>query len=128
MWFFFDWLLELLIVGFHRLRLDFKKRRSRHWPTTTGTVQPCSLVRGFGLWAPDLYRCVLGYAFRANESRYAGFFVVEAQDEETAQTLQKQAKGTSVTVRYNPLDPDVSLLDDERILGRRITQNPHWIP
>lgn len=126
MFFLFDWLLELLILGFHELRLEFKKRRSRHWPTTTGTVQPCSVVRGFGSWNPDLYRCVLGYAFRANESRYAGFFVIEAKNEETAQMLQKQGREVSVTVRYNPLNPDVSILDDVQILGRRIIQNPHW--
>jgi hypothetical protein len=84
--------------------------------------------KGYGFWAPNIYRSVLGYAFRANESRYAGFFALEAEDEETAQLLQKKANGTRVKVRYNPENPDVSLLEDERIFGRKMTQNPHWLP
>jgi hypothetical protein len=123
----FDW-PELLIVVFQNLRLSFKRRQSRGWPAAFGTVQCCCVQKGYGFWAPNIYRSVLGYAFRANESRYAGFFALEAEDEETAQLLQKKANGTRVKVRYNPENPDVSLLEDERIFGRKMTQNPHWLP
>jgi hypothetical protein len=33
-----------------------------------------------------------------------------------------------VTVRYDAEKPDVSILEERRILGRRITQNAHWLP
>jgi hypothetical protein len=51
-----------------------------------------------------------------------------ADREEDALAMQKQMTGTGVTVRYDPGNPDVSILEDRRILGRRLTQNPHWLP
>ena len=61
-------------------------------------------------------------------SGYAGFFAVEADREEDARAMQKQMTGTGITVRYDPEIPDVSIWEDRRILGRRLTQNPHWLP
>jgi hypothetical protein len=34
----------------------------------------------------------------------------------------------AVTVRYDPENPDVSILEERWILGRRLMQNPHWLP
>jgi len=42
--------------------------------------------------------------------------------------MQKQMSGTGVTVRYDPENPDISILEDRQILGRRVTQSPHWLP
>jgi hypothetical protein len=47
----------------------------------------------------------------------AGSFGLEAVDEEEAHALQKEASGDGVTVRYNPENPDVSILEDRQILG-----------
>jgi hypothetical protein len=121
-------ILELLVAGLQSLRFSFRRRRSRSWPVTSGTVQSCSVEKGKGFWALGRYRSVFGYAFRAKESRYAGFFALDADDEETAEILQKQAEGTGVTVRYDSENPDVSLLEDEWIFGRKVIQNPHWLP
>jgi hypothetical protein len=41
--------------------------------------------------------------------------------------LIKQGTGTGVTVRYDRENPDVSILEDGAILGRRVTQNLHWV-
>jgi hypothetical protein len=57
-------------------------------------------------------RCRRGYGLR-----YAGFFAVEADREGDALPMQKQMTGTGVTVRYDPENPDVSILEDRRILG-----------
>jgi len=83
---------------------------------------------GMGSWLPGNFRSIFGYVFPANGSRYAGFFAVEANTEDEAGALQKEATGTGVTVRYDPENPDVSILEDGTILGRRLTQNPHWLP
>jgi hypothetical protein len=124
----FDW-PELLILGIQSLRLYFRKRQSRNWPIASGTVQPGKVVRGHGFWAPDSYRSILGYTFSANGSpRYSGLFALRAEHEDTAHMLQKQAASTKVKVRYNPENPDISVLEDDQILGRKITQNPHWLP
>jgi hypothetical protein len=91
-------------------------------------VQGFRVEKGYGFWAPNQYRSVFGYAFKARESRFAGFFTLGAEDEESAHMLQKKAVGATVTVRYNPENPDGSLIEEERISGRQITQNPHWLP
>ena len=125
-------LIELLVVGIQDLRLRFREWQSRNWPTAPGTIQRCTVRRGYRGVACFLssyrYRSVFGYSFRANESRYAGFFVLGAEDEGAADSLQKQAEGLNVTVRYNPENPDVSLLVDDEVQGRKISQNPHWFP
>jgi hypothetical protein len=122
-----DW-PELLILAVQSLRLAWRRGRSRSWPTAPGTVQPAGVNRGWGFWAPAQYRSIFAYAFAANGSRYAGFFALEADREEDALAMQKQMTGTGVTVRYHPENPDVSILEDRQILGRRLTQNPHWVP
>ena len=42
--------------------------------------------------------------------------------------MQKQMSGMGVTVRYDAGNLDVSILEDRRILGWRLTQNLHWLP
>ena len=125
--FLFDW-PEFLIWAFQNLRLRFRRDQSLKWPETIGTVQPFQVKKGYGFWAPNCYRSILGYAYKANESRYASFFVLQAPDKEAAELLQKKAEGAKVTVRYNPANPDVSLVRDELLFGLKIDQNPHWLP
>ena len=118
-----------MILAVQSLRLQFRKRQSRSWPSASGTVQRYAVEKGYDFWAPDTYRSILSYTFSANGSpRYAGLFAVRVEDEDTAKLLQKQAEGANVTVRYNPKNPDISLLEEEQILGHRITQNAHWLP
>jgi hypothetical protein len=122
-----EFLLEWLTIRIQAFRLSRVRKQSGDWPTALGTIKPSQVLRATGFLAPDAYRCVLGYAFRANDSRYAGFFVIWAQDEENAQRLQKAAAEMKIRIRFNPQNPDVSLVDDERLMGREITQNPHWL-
>ena len=90
------------------------KNPSAEWPTLSKTK--CERVGH-----PRL-------AERARACHPPGFFVLGAEDEGAADSLQKQAEGLSVTVRYNPETPDVSLLVDDEVQGRKISQNPHWFP
>ena len=133
LWEFLSAGLKFLVAGLQYIRFAFKRNQSRSWPVTSGTVQACRVERKsglglLGLLALNSYHSVFGYAFRANDSRYAGFFALGADSEEMAETLQKQAVGTTVSVRYNSRNPDVSLLEDEKILGRKVIQNPHYLP
>jgi len=121
-------LLEVLLTVSQYLRFALRRSLSRSWPTATGTVQPCRVEKGMGIWAPYLYRSVFAYAFPANGSRYAGFFALVTEDETTADKLQKAVPGTTVTVRYSPRNPDVALLEDQRIFGLGVIQNPNWLP
>jgi len=122
-------LLELMVLAVQSLRLAWRRGRSRSWPIAAGTVQPAGVKPGWGFWAPAQYRSIFAYAFRANGSRsYVGCFAVEADREEDALAMQKEMSGMAVTVRYDPENPDISILEDREICGRRITQNPHWVP
>jgi len=123
----FDW-PELLVLAVQSLRLAWRRGRSQSRPTGPGTVQPAGVEQGWGFWAPAQYRSIFSYAFPANVARYAGFFAVEADRESDALAMQNEMTGTGVTVRYDPGNPDISILEDRRILGRRLTQNPHWLP
>jgi hypothetical protein len=87
----------LIVVGYFRFLI--RRRRSRSWPAAQGVVQVCGVE--LNSLAPYRYRSVFGYAFKADGSRYAGFFVLATDDEDSATALQKQAPGTTVTVRYN---------------------------
>jgi len=122
-----DW-PELVILAVQGLRLARRRGRSRGWPIAVGTVQPVGVKPGWGFLAPAQYRSIFAYTFRANGSRsYVGCFAVEAGREGDALDIQKEMRGMGVTVRYDPGNPDISILEDRRICGRRITQNPHWL-
>jgi len=115
--------IELLLVGLGHLRFVIRRSRSRScWPEIAGIVQYCGPERDslFGR-----HYIVFGYAFKANGRRYAGFFALATDQGDSAATFQKQATGITVRVRYKPDNPDVSLLEDEQVLGRKIIQNPH---
>jgi hypothetical protein len=118
--------IELLLSILGYFRFIIRRRQSRSWPAAQGTIQSCRVERGLNFWA-FRYHSVFGYAFKANGSRYAGFFALATDDEDSAAALQKQAPGRTVSVRYKSNNPDVSLLEDEQILGRRIIQNPHLL-
>jgi len=122
-----DW-PELVVLAVQSLRLAWRRGRSRSWPIAAGTVQPAGVKPGWGFLAPAQYRSIFAYTFQANGSRYAGFFAVEADREGDALAMQRELRGMGVTVRFDPDNPDISILEDRRILGRRLTQNPHWLP
>jgi hypothetical protein len=82
-------------------RLKNVELASRPAQMAMATLQAAGVERGRGLWAPAQYRSIFSYEFPANGSRYAGFFAAQANDEEEADALQKQATGTGVTVRYD---------------------------
>jgi hypothetical protein len=121
-------LIEMVVLAVQGLRLARRRRQSRNWPLVTGTMQRAFVLPGWGYWSTQQYRSIFGYAFPANGSRYAGFVALQASDEQDADTLQKKLPGTSVMVRYDPGNPGVSILEEELIVGRRLTQNPHWLP
>ena len=118
--------IELLLVGLGYLRYIIRRSQSRRWPETSGIVQPGGVER-LSFLLPFRYYIVFGYAFKANGARYAGFFALAADDWASVVVLQALAPELTVTVRYKPDNSDVSLLEDEQMLGRKIIQNRHWL-
>lgn len=113
---------------FPSLRYRLRKWRSRNWPAVLGSVQRGHVRRGgptrFQAFA---YRSILGYSYLVNGSAYLGFFVIIARDQKAAENLQTQCNGKSVTVKYDPQNPGISVLVESELLGRSLLQNPLWV-
>jgi hypothetical protein len=73
------------------------------------------------------FRSLPGYSYEVNGKPYWGLFVLPVEDMEAAEKLQKLAVGKSVTVRYDPKSPEISLFEERELLGRRVEQNPTWL-
>lgn len=102
--------------------------RSQSWPKVSGTVRKGEVLHsGPGRYLQLPFRSLLGYAYKVKGTRYWGLFVLPVRDMEEAELIQKRAPGESVTVQYNPKRPEVSLLVDRELCGRRISQNPTWL-
>jgi len=110
------------------IRYHAKLFRSRAWPVVPGTVQKGEILHSGAtkiLYVP--FRSLHGYAYKVDGRSYWGLFALIAEDRETAEKLQQQAEGRTVSVRYNPKTPEVSILADREFLGRRVVQDPMYL-
>jgi hypothetical protein len=119
----------LAVWGITRaLRYQSRLFRSRNWPAVAGTVQRGEILqKGATTFLKVPFRSLLGYAYKVDGRPYWGLFALIAEDRETAEKLQMQAEGRSVAVKYNPKAPEVSVLEDRQLLGRRVIQDPMYL-
>ena len=74
-------------------------------------------------------RVFLDTRFTIQDVRYAGLFAIIA-NEEHAHKLQNNLADGLVLIRYDPADPNTSLIVaayDPRFEGLVATQNPEWL-
>jgi hypothetical protein len=118
--------LWYVFILFGYFKYFYWKSRSHSWPTVPGSVQKGELVGGnsalFGM-----HRGIMGFAYSIEGVRYAGIFVVIANDENTAARYQCDLDGAQVSVRYDPNRPERSFLEQNKIHAIPIYQNPFWI-
>jgi hypothetical protein len=126
-WIFFLILFSVLVWWYTvQLRFYLLRYRSKRWPVVTATLQKGAVGRiasGKGGWVPAAF---MGYAYVVQGARYAGYFAL-CGDESKIRALQTALTGGEVQVRYDPSDPNVSLLVDyvdSRFDGLTATQNP----
>jgi len=131
---FFVDLLLLCVMGWWfslPIRYWILRHRSRSWLPIEATIQggaiaSVSFLRG--VEAPVLF---LGYAFTLDDGHpYVGFLAIYGVNGEQLLPLQNSCPGQSISVLYDPSNPDVSLLehyDDPRFAGTKATQNPLWL-
>jgi hypothetical protein len=113
---------------FQQTKYFLRKWKSREWATIPGIVQKGEILRG----GPTLhsgirFRSMLGYAYKVDGVRSAGFFVLLAGSQDTAEHFQREFDGTMVMVLYDPKHPERSLLQERELKGRQILQNPIWL-
>lgn len=117
-----------LYVLIPEIRHQLRVFRSQSWSVTSGTVQKGQVLHsGPAKYLQLPFRSLLGYAYKVNGKPYCGLFVLPTEDMEAAEKLQKQCEGKQVSVKYDPESPEISLLADRQLLGRRIIQKPPWL-
>jgi hypothetical protein len=110
------------------IRFQVRLMRSRSWPVVQGSVQRGEILHsGPARYVQLPFRSLLGYAYKVNGNSYWGLFVLPVEDMEAAEKLQRQADGQTVSVRHDPKRPNISVLVERELLGRRIIQDPMWI-
>lgn len=121
-------LVLLICAYFPFFRYRLRKLQGRKWPTVVGMIQRGEVRRGGPTRFQALvYRSVLGYSYIVNGLRYAGFVVIIGKNQDDAEALQKQCEGKSVTVKYDPQNPDSSFLVEGQLLDRSLLQNPFYL-
>lgn len=110
------------------VRHQLKVFRSESWPRVYGTVQRGEVLHsGHVKYLRLPVRSLLGYSYKVDSRPYWGLFVLPAEDMDVAENLQKQAEGKTMTVKYDPRNPQNSLLEERDLCGHRVTQNPTWL-
>jgi len=131
----FQWLVLLLLLvslgwwGFVQLRGLFKRFSSRRWSTAEATIQKGAVGRVSSVRGSWTYGSFFGYAFAVQGVPYTGLFLIVG-DQEQASALQNALAGMPLSVRYDPSDPNVSVvadLYDPRFRGLNATQDPEWL-
>lgn len=110
------------------LRYTLRRRRSRNWPTTAGTID--SGIVGFrgplsGL-PRILYRVHFTYSYHVNGLQHSGRFFLLTNGRKAGEDIRQTLMGRSVLVRYDDRNPEVAMLMDEQFAGKRVMQGPSW--
>lgn len=107
------------------IRHYLRKLRSSDWPTVPGTVQKSGEILDSPVYfGARLPRILFGYRYSVSGQTFFGYFVLIVEDKNSASRLEALADGHSVTVRYNPRNPEISVLADRELLTRRVSQYP----
>lgn len=109
---------------FVQVRHWIRRFRSRRWPLVNAIVQAGAM----GNWRRAQIAC-MGYAFTLDGVRRSGIFAL-CGDEPSARRMLDTLPGAPIKVRYNPENPDISLLAetyDPRFGMLSATQNPEYL-
>jgi hypothetical protein len=123
--------LSLILVWYLSVQIPYLLRylRRKNWPSADaivqkGTIAVISLGRNSAIPA-----CFMGYAFKVQGERYGAYFVVVG-NKDALQKIHESLAGAPLQIRYNPSDPNVSLLADYkdfRFEGLKASQDPDWL-
>jgi hypothetical protein len=124
--------LLFLVVFFVFVLIDarytFRRRASKNWPATTAMIRSGIVgFRGPFAWIPRvLYRVHFTYSYSVNGIEYSGRFFCLTRGKERGETLCQALVGKSVPVKYNDQKPEVALLTEDELAGKRVMQGPSW--
>jgi hypothetical protein len=117
-----------VVFVYPKIHWQLQTWRFSRWPPATATVHMAGAEYIEGSETELGYnRSLFGYSYEIDGVRYAGLFAIAARDAEEASLLQHKLDGQSVSVRFNPARPGVSVLVDREIEGFRAMQTPRWL-
>jgi hypothetical protein len=73
-----------------------------------------------------LHRVHFTYSYQVNGSDYTGQFDLLAGNTISVKDLQQSMVRKRLEVKYHILRPEVSLISEEQVVGRRVLQGPIW--
>jgi len=114
-------LIVLSVMIFRELRFIFKKRASENWPAIDAVIDAGEVgLRGL------LCRVHFTYSYEVNGQRRTGRFSLLTDGNKSAEALRQTLVGKKTSVKYDTRDPDISLLSEQSLMGRRVMQGPSW--
>jgi hypothetical protein len=124
-------LLTMVLVSymiFADVRYTLRRRASKNWPTTAAEV--ASGVVGFrgplsGL-PRILYRVHFTYSYCVGGLKHSGRFFLLANSKNSGDELVRNLVGRNVLAKYDDRKPEVALLIDQELVGKRVMQGPSW--
>jgi hypothetical protein len=113
---------------FADVRYTLRRRASKNWPTTAATID--SGIVGFrgplsGL-PRILYRVHFTYSYCVGGLKHNGRFFLLVQGKNAGEELRQKLVGRNVLVKYDDRKPEVALLIDQELVGKRVVQGPAW--
>jgi hypothetical protein len=114
------------VWAFVQIRYLIRRHGRNRWPTAEAIIQKGALGNVPIEKGATVHAGFLGYVFTVQGARYAGYFALIG-DETRVQSTYDALAGSTIQVRYNPSEPDVSFLadyKDRRFEGLKVTQSP----
>jgi hypothetical protein len=118
-------LLALGLWAFFQIRYLIGRYRRKRWPILDATMQKGAVGRVV-IERASIPASFVGYSYTVQQVRYAGCFAL-CGGETQVRRLHDSLAGTSIRIRYDPLDPNTSFLvdyHDSRFDGLTATQSP----
>lgn len=106
--------IPFAVVAGVGIRLWFRKRSSRHWPITFGKVESASTYQDNFKWLTDV-----SYSYSVESNFYSGQFQLRCLSERKANDQELRWHGRTITVRYSPRQPHISVVRTENQDGLR---------
>jgi hypothetical protein len=113
---------------FADVRYSLRRRMSKAWPTTAATID--SAIVGFrgplsGL-PRILHRVHFTYSYSVGGLKHSGRFFLLVNSKNAGEGLRRELLGRNIPVKYDDRKPEIALLIDQELAGKRIFQGPAW--
>lgn len=121
-------ILLICYMVFADMRYTIRMRARKNWPATSATIDGGIVgFRGLLSSLPSvLHRVHFTYKYRVDGLQHDGRFFLFVNSKKTGEEILKKLVGRSVPVKYDDRKPEIALLMDRELAGKRVMQGPSW--